>query len=145
MSENQPEKMYGKLALDRIPIVFFDGVCPLCASFIQFLFKVDHKGIFFASPLQGETAPGFLAQDEIQNLRTIVLHVDGKKYIKSDAVLEIFRRLGMPWRILSYFSFLPKNLRDFLYQIVSKYRYKLFGKKDVCSLPDVKHKERILK
>lgn len=130
---------------DKHPIVFFDGVCPLCNSFVKFLLKRDKKGIFFVSPLQGESAKLVLSKSEIENLNTVVLYHSGKKWIKSDAVLEIFKRLGWPWRLLSFFTFLPKNFRDWVYQIVAKYRYRLFGKYDTCRLPNSKESERVLK
>lgn len=109
------------------PILFFDGKCPLCRSIVHFLLKQDKNKAFFFAPLQGETAKNILEEDEYLNLRTVILYENHHRYIKSDAVLEVFKRLGPPLSFLSYFSFLPKNFRDFIYQIIAKYRYRVFG------------------
>lgn len=129
---------------EKRSIVFFDGACPLCNSFVNFMFKIDKKGVFHAAPLQGETAKRLLSLEETQNLKTIVLYEREKKLYKSDAVLAIFKQTGPPWSLLCAFSFLPKNFRDFIYQIVARNRYKLFGKQDACSLPTQEQRAKIL-
>jgi len=46
--------------------------------------------------------------------------------------------------LLSYFKFMPKNIRDFLYRLVAKYRYRIFGKYESCRIPDEEEKDRFL-
>lgn len=55
-------------------------------------------------------------------------------YIKSKAILRALHLLHAPWKYLYVFRFLPVKITDSLYDIIAKYRYRLFGKKDNCSL-----------
>lgn len=129
---------------NRAPILFYDGMCPLCGMFVRFLRKIDKRRLFLVSPLQGHAARSQLAEEQVRSLKTVVLKDGEKQWVKSDAVLEIFRRIGPPWSLLAFFSFLPKNLRDFIYQITAKYRYNVFGIKNTSSSIKDLYKERFL-
>lgn len=117
------------------PIVFFDGVCGLCNTMVDFFIQKDKKRKLLFAPMQGETAKGILTEMEIENLNSFVLYENGVKYYRSDAALKIFRYLGSGWRLLSYLSVLPNFLRDAVYKIIALNRYKWFGKKEVCRMP----------
>ena len=117
-------------------IVFFDGVCNLCSNLVQWLIKRDKKGVLFYAPLQGETAKGVLMDEKWQKRDSIVFYIDGKFYSKSSAVLKIFSQLGFPYSISVLFFVFPRFVRDFVYDWVAKNRYRWFGKKTECWLPD---------
>lgn len=125
------------------PIVLFDGVCGLCHHFINLLLKIDKEGYFLISTLQGEFAKKHLPVNLRGRLDTVVLYDQGKVYTQSDAVLIIFNHLGGGWRILSHLRIIPKKLRDALYEIISKNRYRLFGKKESCHFPSSECKRLI--
>ena len=85
-------------------IVFFDGFCHLCDSFVNILLKIDKKNTLFFSPLQGKTAKDLEIITNNEVLKTIVFF-DGKKiYKRSTAVLLIFYKLGGLWSILIIFK-----------------------------------------
>lgn len=126
------------------PIIFFDGVCGLCNSFVDFLVKIDkHKVLRFA-PLQGETAEKILHKHYIENLNTIVFLHNEKVLTQSDAVLEILKVVGGPWKGVALLHVFPRLFRDYLYSVVSKNRYTLFGKKETCRLPSPEEKQLFL-
>lgn len=127
------------------PVVFFDGVCGLCNSFVDFLLAEDAAALFKLAPLQGETASRVLPQGLATRLDTIAL-VDeaGRVHTKSDAVLAIFGRLGGFWRLLSFARFLPRALRDTVYDFVARNRYAWFGKLDACRMPTSAERARLL-
>jgi len=127
---------------EKKPIVFFDGECGLCDSFISFLFKHDKDQYFLAAPLQGESAKHYLSKNSQGKLSTVILFEEGKEYVKSDAVLRIFKRLGPPWSIVSLFAFIPKAIRDMIYDLVAANRHRF--SKSSCRLPTQSEKERIL-
>lgn len=127
-------------------IIFFDGVCNLCDGFVQFVLKRDKNKMFKFSSLQSGFAQKKLAKlgENAQNLNTIFYLKDEKLFSQSQAVIEIAKDLGFPYRIISVFQVFPRSFRDFLYQKVAKNRYKLFGQKNECMLPTPELKNRFL-
>tara|TARA_Y100000385_G_scaffold199590_1_gene206701 strand:- start:561 stop:944 length:384 start_codon:yes stop_codon:yes gene_type:complete len=116
-------------------IIFFDGVCNLCQGSVRYLIKNDKKGVLKFASLQGNYAKDFVNETEIQSMQSI-LFFDGKMlYKKSTAVLKLSRLLGGWNQLLLLGYILPRFVRDWLYNIVAKNRYRWFGKKDQCMLP----------
>lgn len=127
------------------PIIFFDGVCGLCNSFVDIIFKADKKGVFRFSPLQGETAKKYLSKQPEEPGEWSIVYIDENNiYEQSDATLTILERLGGIWGLLSIFSFLPRGFRNYIYRFVAVNRYKIFGKRDTCRIPTEEEKARFL-
>ena len=68
-------------------------------------------------------------------LSTVLLIQDHALYSQSTAVLKIFRRMPGPWPLMYGFIIVPRPLRDFVYGLIAKNRYRIFGRKDVCRIP----------
>jgi predicted DCC family thiol-disulfide oxidoreductase YuxK len=128
------------------PVVLFDGVCNLCAGTVQFLIRHDPEGRFRFAPLQSEVARDLLEAHGLadHDLDSIVLIEDGKAHVKSDAAIRIGVRLGGLYRLLGPTKYLPRLLRDAVYDLVASYRYRVFGKKDQCMMPTPENRERFL-
>lgn len=126
------------------PIIFFDGVCGLCNGFVDFVIQVDKQHVFKFSPLQSDFARAHLPDSDIIELKSVVLIKDGRTYRKSEAVFEVFKSLGGAWGALSWFKILPQPLRNHGYDLVAKYRYKFFGKKETCRLPTPEERQRFI-
>ena len=119
------------------PLILFDGMCILCSGFIQYVLKLDKKDIFRFGLLQSENVRHMLRRYDpnISSLSSIVL-VEGERIaVESDAVLKIARNLGGAWSLVYLFIIIPKFIRDGVYRIISRHRYRLFGKRDVCMIP----------
>lgn len=117
------------------PIIAFDGVCNLCNGFIQWLIKRDKKQQFRYTTLQSDE--GNLLIDAVDIDGDSVLLVYNKKiYSLSDVGLKCAQILGGGWAVASWLRFLPKSFRDFVYKWIARNRYRWFGKKDVCMIPD---------
>lgn len=128
----------------KSPVLLFDGVCNLCNASVQWVLKHDKKGIFKFAALQSETGQAFLQKFGYQqeNYETVIL-VDGERiFTRSDAPLEIVRRLGGGWSLLTVFRFIPRPLRNVVYDWIARNRYRWFGKKQECMLPRPEWKER---
>lgn len=125
-------------------IVFFDGVCNLCQGSVRYLIKHDKKGVLKFASLQGNYAKDFVNETKIQSMQSI-LFFDGKiLYKKSTAVLKLSSLLGGWHQLLLLGYILPRFVRDWLYNIVAKNRYRWFGKKDQCMLPSKGFENRFL-
>jgi predicted DCC family thiol-disulfide oxidoreductase YuxK len=127
-------------------IILFDGVCNFCNSTVNFVLKQDKKNILLFAPLQSEAAQKILEQYQLSksNFDSFVF-VDGDKiYIKSSAALKVMGKLSWYWKWTQVFWIVPKPLRDWVYNFVSKNRYKWFGKKEQCMIPKQEVRKRFL-
>lgn len=128
------------------PIVYFDGLCALCDGFVRFVVARDGLGRFRFAPLQGETAKLRLTGKlDTEGMKTVVLEQeDHALRVKSDAVLAILAGLGHGWQLTGVLRIVPRFLRDWVYDVVAKYRHRWFGKRDACRLPTPAERERFL-
>lgn len=127
------------------PVVFFDGVCGLCNSSVDFVLRHDVQGRLKFAPLQGETAARLLPSADRENLGSLVLWDNGRMYRRSPAVVRILWRLGPFWRLMGGLIWLvPLPLRNAGYRLVAALRYRLFGKKETCRLPSPEERSRFL-
>ena len=116
-------------------IVFFDGLCPFCHFWVQFLLKRDHNKEFLFAPLQGETARELLSS-ELMSVNTIVLLEDRKKiYTKSNAIIRIIKILGGFRKTLFIFKLIPTSIRNFFYDIMARNRFVLRKPLKHCPVP----------
>lgn len=132
--------------IENKSIVFFDGVCNLCNNSVKFIIKRDKYKRFLYASLQSDAARDILLQFKILNsdLDSIILVENGKLYQKSTAILKIVKQLNGFWKLHYIFIIIPKFIRDFIYEIIAKNRYKWFGKRETCMLPTGDMKLRFL-
>lgn len=128
------------------PLVFFDGVCNLCNSSVNYFIKKDRKNKLKFASLQSDAAKKILLHFGVQkiDLKSIIVLNNGKLYSKSSAIIEILRELGGIYKILLIFWIIPKPIRDFVYQFIADNRYKWFGKKETCMIPTPELKEKFI-
>ncbi len=131
---------------DSDPILLFDGVCSLCNGFVKEVITRDNRGVIRYASLQSEAGKQLLAKTGLSNfsMDTVVLIEGEKKYLKSDVALRIFRHLGGGWSYLYYLSIIPKFIRDAIYDLIARNRYRWFGKQDACMLPRPEWEDRFL-
>jgi len=127
-------------------VIVFDGVCNLCSWSVKFIIRRDYKNLFLFSPLQSVSGSQLLKNHEIKfaQQETILLIKDGKAYTQSDAVFEIIAEFNPLWRALGVFRFVPKPFRDYVYRVIAKNRYRLFGRKEQCMVPSPEVKAKFL-
>jgi predicted DCC family thiol-disulfide oxidoreductase YuxK len=125
--------------------VLFDGVCNFCNGAVNFIIRHDHEKRFKFAALQSEAGRELRIKYGIgEDVDSIILIEDGKAYIHSDAALRNARNLGGIWSLGYAFIIVPRPVRDWFYKLFARYRYKLFGKKDVCMVPTPNVRERFL-
>ena len=115
-------------------IIYFDGICGLCNSFVKLLLKID-SDLKFAT-LQGKTGQKLLNKMNFSksDFDTVIFQKNDQIYTRSTAVFEIFKTIGGFWKILLIFSFLPISITDKLYRYIALKRFKVFGKLDQCDI-----------
>jgi predicted DCC family thiol-disulfide oxidoreductase YuxK len=127
-------------------ILLFDGVCNLCNSIVQFTIKRDPKEKFKFASLQSESGQALLKKFGLptDDFDSFVFIKGDKYFLKSSAGLHVLKELGGVWKLFYVFIIFPRPLRDFVYNIIAKTRYKIFGKRDTCMVPTSRLKQRFL-
>jgi predicted DCC family thiol-disulfide oxidoreductase YuxK len=126
-------------------VILYDGVCVFCSRWIRFVAARDRDKRFRFTAIQSPygtrlaQAFGIDPQDPDTNA---VIH-GGVAFFKSDGALTVLSHLpGWGWvRALRLF---PKPLRDAVYNVVARNRYRIFGKYEECFVPDATMKARVL-
>lgn len=122
-------------------LIRYDGDCVLCNRSINFIFKQDRQKLFFFAKLEKSNP-----------LTTLELATDfelstTQTFTKSTAVLKIARELSWPWPLFYVFILIPRPIRDFIYDLVARTRYAIFGKygpEKTCPIPSQELKARII-
>ncbi len=127
-------------------IVLFDGVCNFCNGAVNFVIGHDKTGYFKFAPLQSEIGEELMARHRIDKHETdsVILVEDDKAYLHSSAALRIARKLDGIWSWAFGFIVVPSPVRDFLYKLFARYRYKLFGRQEACMIPTPEIRARFL-
>lgn len=128
------------------PLILFDGYCNLCSSSVQFIIKRDKKNQYFFASLQSEIGAKILEHFKINstNLESVILLKRNRVFIESNAALQIAKTLSGLWPIMYIFIIIPSFFRNLVYQFVSKNRYRWFGKKESCWMPNKEILSRFL-
>ncbi len=118
-------------------IILFDGVCNLCNGAVQYVIKRDRKGQFKFASLQSDLGQKLLAQSGLpkDHLKSFVYINNDAIYTRSDAALKVARQLKGVVKWLYPFIVLPKFIRDAVYELIARNRYRLFGKREACMIP----------
>ncbi len=118
------------------PIILFDGYCHLCSGLIKFLSKRSYiiKPIFIAS--QSDEGKKYIEKYElIYENETVYLIMKGIVYSKSTAIIKIFSIMKGIWKNGKYFIIISPKIRDYIYNIIARYRFRIFGKRATCYIP----------
>jgi predicted DCC family thiol-disulfide oxidoreductase YuxK len=127
-------------------ILIFDGLCNLCNGSVNFILKRDKEGKIKFASLQSEIGIELTTKYNIDTniVDSIILIKNNEVFVKSSAVLEILKDMPIGWRVFRIGIILPKFIRDWMYDVIAKYRYRIFGKKDECSIPPKNVQDRFL-
>jgi predicted DCC family thiol-disulfide oxidoreductase YuxK len=127
-------------------IVLFDGVCNFCNSSVNFIMDRDKNDRFRFAALQSDAGTELQKQYGLDpnELSSFILIEEGRYFTKTTAALRVGKLLGFPWNLFYSLIVIPPFLRNISYNIIARYRYKWFGKKDACRLPTAEERARFL-
>ncbi|WP_243406200.1 DCC1-like thiol-disulfide oxidoreductase family protein [Sphingosinicella sp. YJ22] len=128
------------------PIIVFDAQCVLCSANAAFVLKHDRRGHFRLAAQQSEAGAALYRRFGIDpaDPETLIVVSGDTAARYSDALLAIARGLGWPWRAACAFRAVPRFVRDPLYRLIARNRYRLFGKRQTCWMPSPEQRERLL-
>ena len=126
-------------------ILLFDGVCNFCNDSVNFIIRRDPDKKFRFAPLQSEFGIEMRKKYAIaDDVDSVVLIENENAYMHSTAALRIAKNLGGIYSLAYVFIIVPSFIRDTFYKLFAKYRYRLFGQKDICMMPTPDVRERFL-
>jgi len=132
-------------------LLLYDGVCGLCDHLVQFVLAHDASAVFDFAPLQSATGREAVAREggDPDALTSFYVVRDyrtpgARSLVKGRAALFVAHALGWPWRIASAFGVLPTAILDWGYDIVARYRYRVFGRFEQCALPRPEQRKRFV-
>jgi len=102
----------------------------------------NHKGIGNQFAIEAIGRADHPAYDAERNYDTLILWEEGRFYYYSDAALRIAGYLQFPWNMFSVLRIVPAPLRDLLYRLIARNRYRWFGRREVCRIPSAEERKR---
>ena len=122
----------------------FDGFCVLCNGWVRFLLRRDRGRYRFAS-MQSESGKALLSAHglDAENPSSFLLVEEGRAWTDTDAIRRVLSGLGGAWRIAAVIGLVPRFLRDTLYRMIARNRYRWFGT-TACTVPDETQRGRFL-
>jgi len=137
-------------AVPRFPddraIIVFDGYCALCSGWVSFILRHDRHAIYRLLPAQSPIGHALYVHYGLdpQDYETYILIQDGIAWFKSEATIQMAQGLGSPWSLAGALRIVPRSWRDRLYALVARNRFRIFGRRTSCYLPDPRQQDRFL-
>jgi predicted DCC family thiol-disulfide oxidoreductase YuxK len=128
------------------PIVLFDGVCRFCDVSVNFIIDHDAAGRIRFAALQSEAGQALLRRYGLstKDLDSVVVIEGGQSFTRSTAALRVAWRLDGWWRFFAALLLMPAFLRDPLYDLLARNRYRWFGRLEACRVPTPEVRARFL-
>ena len=126
-------------------IILYDGVCVLCSGMVRFVARRDPDRVFRFAPIQtpyGRALAETLGIDPDDPDSNAVV-VDGLGHRRSDAAIAVLARLP-GWRRARIHRLEPRPIRDAIYRLVARHRYRIFGRRDSCDLGGPDLRDRVI-
>jgi len=118
-------------------VIVFDGICHLCTGWVRFLRRHRVDPPFQLIAMQSDAGKALLVEYGIDpdDPATFLVLDQGRRFTESDAAIHVIAALGIPWRIINVTRIVPRRWRDALYRLLARNRYRWFGRRSACYLP----------
>ena len=129
------------------PIAVMDGTCALCAFGARMVHRMDRSGDIRIAPIQGRTGAALMAAHDLDPLDPdswLFIEEDGTVWRDFDAMIRLGCRTGGLGWLLQGLRVFPRPLRDWMYRRIARNRYAMFGRGDICAIPDAGLQARLL-
>lgn len=135
-------------------LVLFDGHCGFCTGSVRWLMRRDVRDRLRFAALDSTKVAGVLARHSLRGQEsasgTLVVVSDAfgateRVLLRSDAVVALLRELLWPWRWVGLvLKWIPRQLRDWGYRLVARWRHRMPGRLENCPLPEAEEQARFL-
>lgn len=132
---------------DPTPIlVVMDGDCALCSAAARRIARLDRHNQVRITTSQSDLGRSLLAHFGLDpdDPETWLLLSEGNAYGSLDAIIRLFPRLSPLYSPLRMLNLLPIRIQDWLYARIARNRYALWGRGNMCALPDPELRQRLI-
>jgi len=129
---------------DARPLFVFDGHCGLCSGGVRWLMKADRRGRIAFTSAQGELGGALYRHYGVEIDTTYLLIDQGHAYGMSGGYFRLLPYLGGAWPLLRAIGLVPEPLRDAVYKVIARNRYRWFGRHEHCRLLTPEQRSRLL-
>ena len=128
------------------PLIVFDGLCVLCSGNARFVLRHDRRRHFNLTTAQGPLGAALYRHYGLptDDYETMLVIDGGRLFTESDGAIAIARGLGWRWRAAAAARIVPRPIRNALYRLIARNRYRLFGRREVCWTPSPGEADRML-
>ncbi|MEM8570233.1 MAG: DCC1-like thiol-disulfide oxidoreductase family protein [Pseudomonadota bacterium] len=132
---------------DEGPVVVMDGACMLCSQGARVISRLDRKGAFRICPIETRLGAALLRHYGLEpgDPESWLLLKEGRAYASLEAIIKVGRTVGGVGRMAAPLAILPRGAQDWIYRRIALNRYRLFGRADMCALPDPALQARLLR
>lgn len=129
---------------DGKALFVFDGVCALCSGGANWIMRYDARAKVNFASVQSPLGQALYRHFNVDPDESYLLIANGRAYTASAGYLELCKSLSGPWHLLRVTAIVPGTVRDFLYAIIARNRYRWFGKVEYCTLLTPEQRQRLL-
>lgn len=129
---------------DARPLFVFDGHCGLCSGGVRWLMKADREGRIGFTSAQGELGRALYRHYGVDVDTTYLLIDRGEAFGMSGGYFRLLPYLGGAWHVWRILGLVPEAVRDAVYRLVARNRYRWFGRHDLCALLTEEQRSRLV-
>ena len=131
---------------DHPPVAVMDATCALCTWGARMIHRLDRSGEIRIAPIQSAAGAALMRDHGLDPVdpESWLFIVDGKVWRDIEALIRLGAWTGGWGRAFGVLRVLPRPARDWLYARIARNRYAMFGRGDMCALPDPAFRARLL-
>ena len=149
LRETTPSDRATEIERTSAPVLLYDGRCGLCNRTVKTVLRYDRKTTLRFASLRSEFARGVVRRHpELADQDTVVWFEPAtaskpeRVFVRSTAALRLASYLGGFWRFFLIAWLIPRPVRDLFYRVIARFRYRVFGQVEACTLgtPEVRRR-----
>ncbi|MEM8789077.1 MAG: DCC1-like thiol-disulfide oxidoreductase family protein [Pseudomonadota bacterium] len=131
---------------DTAPVAVMDAECAICSWGARMIHRLDRSGTVRICPVRSPLGTALLRHYGLRpdDPTSWLFLDDGMPHVDFEAVLHAGKRFGGWARLTTVLYVLPEPLRGWIYRRLARNRYAVFGRADLCALPDRAFRKRLL-
>ena len=132
------------------PVLLYDGTCGFCAESVQLVLRHDRRQTLRFAALQGEFGAAVRARHPELDWGMSVVWIEpagqGEERVltRSDAALRVAKYLGGWFALGRVGAWVPRRLRDGVYDLIASHRHRLLASGPSCLVPHPSVRSRFL-
>lgn len=131
---------------DALILLVMDGECALCSGAARRIAALDRDDQVRITPANSPLGRAMLLHYDLSpdDPESWLMIRKGRAFGSLDAMMRLGSQLHPALKVMNVMQIFPGSLQDWLYARLARNRYRLFGKDDLCAMPDVDLRRRLI-